>query len=121
MATEKAHNRRKDRIPLRDRIGKVLGIPADAVGIRSGFMAELRGKSGVTVKGCRRILFYSREAIRLDTRDGTVTVAGAGLTCTAYLSDSVGIEGRIDGVYFDDCRDTVEKSFSAPTERGSGQ
>lgn len=89
---------------IRDRIGQALGIPSDAVGLSNGFMAELRGKSGVTVRGCKRILNYSRETIRLDTRDGEVTVAGEGLTCTMYCADTIGIEGRVSGVYFEDRR-----------------
>ena len=104
---ERHGSKKKEGIPLRDRFGRILGIPADAVGLRNGFMAELRGRSGVTVRGCRKILVYSRESIRLETRDGDVTVSGAGLTCTMYSADAIGIEGRVDGVYFDDCRDAL--------------
>lgn len=86
--------------PLRERIGALFGIPADAVGVTNGFMAELRGQRTVTVRGCRRILTYSPETIRLDTRDGEITIVGEELTCTAYSADSIGIEGRIGGVYF---------------------
>lgn len=88
-------------VPLRERIGTWLGIPADAVGLTNGFMAELRGQRTVTVRGCRRILTYSPEAIRLDTRDGEIVIVGEELTCIAYSADSIGIEGRIGGVYFD--------------------
>ena len=88
--------------PMRDRLGRLLGIPADAVGVHSGFMAEMRGRSSLTVKGCRKILRYSKESIRLQTRDGEVEVVGEGLFCIAYFTDSIGIEGRIDGVIFCD-------------------
>ena len=88
-------------VPLRERIGTLFGIPADAVGLTNGFMAELRGQGTVTVRGCRRILTYSPETIRLDTRDGEISIVGEKLTCTAYSADSIGIEGRIGGVYFD--------------------
>lgn len=86
---------------LRERVGALFGIPADAVGLSNGFMAELRGKSSVNVRGCRRILTYSPEVMRLDTRDGIVIVMGEELTCTAYFSDLVGIEGRIGGICFE--------------------
>ena len=37
-------------VPLRERIGTLFGIPADAVGLTNGFMAELRGQGTVTVR-----------------------------------------------------------------------
>ena len=104
---------------MRDRIGKILGVPADAVGFSNGFMAELRGRSAISVRGCRRILSYSRERICLDTRDGTVTVLGEALFCVAYFSDAIGIEGRIDAVFFEDRRDAIARCFSGNEEGGS--
>lgn len=119
---EKEHNRRDKGVArLRDRIGQALGIPSDAIGLSSGFMAELRGRSGVTVRGCRRILRYSREKIRLDTRDGAVTVVGEDLTCTMYCSDSIGIEGRVGGVYFDDRSATLMQSLSCSSGEGGDE
>ena len=85
---------------LYERVSRILGIPSDAVGLSDGFMAEMRGRCGVTVRGCRRILAYSDSAVTLSTRDGDVTVSGAGLTCAAYYSGAIGIDGRIDGVFF---------------------
>lgn len=84
---------------LCDRLSRLCGIPADAVGIASGFMAEMRGRGEVQIRGCERILVYLPERITLLTRDGEWTVAGRGLTCTAYDCGSLGIEGQIDGVY----------------------
>ncbi len=117
----KARERKEKRgTPLRERIGTMLGIPSDAVGLTNGFMAELRGQNTVTVRGCRRILSYSPEAIRLDTRDGAVTVMGESLTCTAYFADLFGIEGRIGGVYFDRFGEALsERSPSPRTEEES--
>lgn len=106
---EAGNNRKeKGKSRLRDCIGQALGIPSDAVGLTNGFMAELRGRSGVTVRGCRRILKYSRESIRLDTRDGEIAVVGECLTCTMYCADAIGIEGRIGGVYFAECLSCVD-------------
>ena len=107
MNQGKAHNQRKDaceprKKTLGDRVAGILGVPSDAVGLSNGFMAEMRGRCGVSVRGCRRILSYSRREIRLDTRDGAVSVLGADLFCTAYCADTVGIEGRIDAVLFED-------------------
>ena len=107
MDQGKAHNQRKDAsVPrkktLGDRVAGILGVPSDAVGLSNGFMAEMRGRCGVSIRGCRRILSYSQREIRLDTRDGAVSVLGEALFCTAYCADAVGIEGRIDAVLFED-------------------
>lgn len=94
-------------MPLRERLGALLGIPSDAVGLENGVMVELRGQGAVAVRGCRRILTYSPDVIRLDTLDGAITLVGDGLTCTTYASDLIGIEGRIGGVYFDRFGETL--------------
>ena len=84
---------------LRERIARLCGFPSDAVGISDGFTAELRGQSEVRIGGCQRIVYYRPDRITMQTRDGEWTVSGQGLTCTAYDCGSLGIEGRIDGVY----------------------
>ena len=93
---------------LYERVSRLFGIPSDAVGLSDGFMAEMRGRCGVTVRGCRRILTYSDSAVTLLTRDGEVTVSGVGLTCAAYYSGAIGIDGRIDGVFFEGARKPTE-------------
>ena len=85
---------------LYERVAELFSIPSDAVGLSDGFMAELRGRRSVTVRGCRRILLYSKEAVTLLTRDGHVTVKGAELSCAAYYHGAIGIDGRIDAVLF---------------------
>ena len=109
--------RRADREPdgkkgLREKAAELLGMPTDALGVTDGFMAELRGKNGITVKGCRRILTYSETRITLDTRDGAVTVLGSSLACYAYFHGAVGIEGRVYGVFFTECRRQISDALS---------
>lgn len=87
---------------MTERAAELFGIPADAVGLSDGFMAELRGRCSVSVTGCRRILAYSEARVALLTREGPVEIVGEGLTCTAYACGTVGIGGRIDGVCFAD-------------------
>lgn len=84
---------------LRERIAQLCGLPSDAVGLSFGFTAELRGRNEVRIGGCERIVYYHPDRITMQTRDGEWTVSGQGLTCTAYDCGSLGIEGRIEGVY----------------------
>ena len=84
---------------LRERIAQLCGYPSDAVGLSFGFTAELRGRNEVRIGGCERIVYYHPDRITMQTRDGEWTVSGQGLTCTAYDCGSLGIEGRIEGVY----------------------
>ena len=97
---EQKQEKRKKR--LYERAAELFGLPSDAVGLSDGFMAEMRGRCGVTVRGCRRILSYSEEAVTLLTRDGRVTVKGAGLTCATYYRGAIGIDGRIDALTFEE-------------------
>ena len=87
---------------LRGKLARLRGLLSDAPGMAPHVTAELRGKREVQVRGCERILVYLPERITLLTREGEWTVAGRGLTCTAYDSGSIGIEGVIDGIYAED-------------------
>ena len=65
-----------------------------------GCFIEIRGRNGVVVRGCRRILKYSTERILLKMRREVVEVTGKRLTCLTYFSGAVSIEGIIDSLCF---------------------
>lgn len=56
---------------------------------------EMRGRNSLLIKGCRRILAYSPECIKLKVKKDTLTINGKRLACTSYHSGSVGVEGAI--------------------------
>jgi sporulation protein YqfC len=101
----KGPSRREDaaetaRRPLSEWLAVRLDIPADVTG--GGLRLDLRGRNTLTVHGCTRILDFSPCEVRLALRDGTLTVRGCRLICTAYLAGAVGIEGRICCMEFQD-------------------
>lgn len=76
-----------------------LDIPPDLL---NGIFVELRGRTNVVVHGCREILLYTTEEVRLRLRGCVVCVRGAGLYCTAYHTGTADIDGQITSVGFED-------------------
>ncbi len=74
-----------------------LDIPPDII---NGIFVELRGRSNVVVHGCREILLYTPEEVRLRLRGCGLSVRGEGLYCTAYHTGTADIDGRIASVSF---------------------
>ena len=85
--------------PVPEWLAVKLDFPPDV--LQGGMRVDVRGRHSVSVHGCRRILFYGTEEIRLGMKDCVVRITGARLVCTSYLAGAVGVEGRIDGVSFD--------------------
>jgi len=74
-----------------------LDIPPDVV---NGIFVEIRGKSNVCVHGCREILLYTPEEVRVRMSGCVLSVKGLSLYCTAYHSGNAEIDGIIDSVSF---------------------
>lgn len=77
-----------------------LDVPSDV--LEGGLRVHLRGRHSLTVHGCRRILDFTPEEIRLKLKDGVLCVRGCRLTCTAYLAGAVGVEGCIVSLQFEE-------------------
>ena len=73
-------------------------LPSDALAGETRI--ELRGRSLLFIQGCRRILEYSPELVRVAVKGDTVSVRGVRLVCTSYHAGTVGVEGRISSVTF---------------------
>lgn len=80
-----------------ERLYSRLDIPPDVV---NGVFVEMRGRTNVIVHGCREILLYTSEEVRLRLRGCVVCVRGERLYCTAYHTGTADICGRIDSVSF---------------------
>lgn len=100
-------NRRKGggRPSLTEWLAVKLDIPADISG--DGLRLDMRGRHTLTVHGCRKILDFNPDEVRLALKDSVLTVRGKRLICTAYLAGAVGIEGYICGIAFCDGEVTV--------------
>ena len=82
---------------FKERLYKNLDIEPDVFG---GSMREVRGGASMLVRGCKRILEYSSDRIRLLLSDGEISVCGDSLICTSYYGNAVGIEGKIKTLSF---------------------
>ena len=84
---------------LFQRVCSRLDIPPD---LFNGIFVEMRGRTNVVVHGCREILLYTPEEVRLRLRGCIICVRGSGLYCTAYHTGTADIDGRIISVSFGD-------------------
>jgi sporulation protein YqfC len=89
-----------ERCPLPEWLAVHLDVPADL--FDGGLRMDLRGRHTLTVHGCCKILDFTPTEIRLALRDCVLAVRGERLICTSYLAGAVSIEGRIDGIYFEE-------------------
>ena len=96
---EKEQNR-EGRESVRERIWRALDLLPDVFPGES--LVEIRGRGLMSVSGCRGILDYTPERIRLSLKHGSLLVEGERLVCTSYLAEAVGIDGRILGVRFEE-------------------
>ena len=88
--------------PLAERICRALDIPPEAVS-RTAYI-ELHGRTLLKIRDGGRILLYTAEKIKiaLPRSKDILTVIGSGLSCSFFNLGSVGIEGNILTITFDD-------------------
>ena len=88
----------RDKRSFFEYVSDKLDLPAD---LFSGECAiEIRGRTNVTVRGCRRILRYGKEEIRLAMSHFDVRVRGKHLDCAAYFAGAIRIDGEVDAVEY---------------------
>lgn len=63
-----------------------------------GDMLELRGRENLLVRGCRKILLYTTEEIRLLLCEYILVVRGKGLYCASYYAGAVCVDGVISSL-----------------------
>jgi sporulation protein YqfC len=81
---------------LSERFCRRFDLPADIVS--GGLTLELRGRSNLLLCGCREILAYSTERIRLRLSNGQIEIWGRSLVMTVYYEGQTGIDGEIYGI-----------------------
>lgn len=66
----------------------------------SSFSMDMPDMKHITVRGCKKIAYYSPNAVSLCTCGGCVNIFGEGLLCVAFTTFAVGVEGKIKCVFF---------------------
>lgn len=77
-----------------------LAMRYGASGLAARELIILRGRYGVTVYGCQKILHYSPREIRLDTGKTGVSVTGERLYCASFTGGTVNVEGEVEAVRY---------------------
>ena len=77
-----------------------VSVDADGDSLLGDVYIEMRGKNSLLVKGCKRIIGYSPEAVVLEIKKDKLRVKGKRLVCTSFHSGSVSVEGVIDSLAF---------------------
>ena len=96
MKKKKATN---EKMSLGERLTKALDIPPDVLPASSSL--NLRGRNALTVSGCKKIVSYSPENIRLDLGESILSITGKRLICSSYHTDATGVEGLIVSIAFE--------------------
>ena len=86
---------RNERPTLSELLSKLADIPAD---LSSGMSLEMRGRNELLLCGCREILCYSPERIRIIQCGYCVSVEGRRLTMTSYSDGRINVCGEIDRI-----------------------
>ena len=89
----------KMRNGILSRIAKMLDFPADTFG--SIPVIELKGNSEVTVYGCRKVIDFSGECVKLKTVKDDVYICGSELYLSDFTAGSVSVSGNICCVRLD--------------------
>ena len=60
--------------------------------------AFLRSGREITVCGCRKVLHYATDEVRLLLTDGVMEISGEGISAKTYFGREIKLSGRIDGI-----------------------
>lgn len=81
---------------IRARLCESLDIPADL--ILGGCIAELRGRGEITLCGCKKVLLFRPEIIKLEMPEFNFIIEGERLRCNTFCYSRVTIYGKIDSI-----------------------
>ena len=97
---KRRRERREESAGWRERLCRCLDVPPDL--FSGAGLLEIRGRNAIRVEGCGKIKIYTPERICIVMGKGSVTVTGKRLACTSYRAGSIGIDGFICGVFFEE-------------------
>ncbi len=73
-------------------------LPADL--LAGEMRIEVRGRNILFLQGCRRILSYAPEEIKLAAEQCDICIGGERLICSSFYGGTVTVEGRICSVEY---------------------
>ena len=64
--------------------------------------AFLRSTKEITVCGCRKVLHYTSDTVRLCLFDGIMEINGEGITVSTYFGNEIKLSGKISALKITD-------------------
>lgn len=89
---------RHDKPTFAEIVSLVTDVPADL--FTNGMTLEMRGRNELLLCGCREIIEYSENLIRIIQGGSTVCVSGRRLAMSSYSLGRISITGEIDSLDF---------------------
>ncbi len=91
---------KRGHIPFPEWLTEKLDIPPDL--LEGGMRVEIRGREAMLIHGCKKILVYTPQSMRLKMKDCCICITGDRLICHTYLAGAVGIEGKIISLCYEE-------------------
>ncbi len=88
----------REKFGIGKRLGDMLGVN-EICGTEDSLTA--RGKRELTICGCRGILLYSTEKIRLLMHGFVLVICGQDMYCASYYNGAVRVDGEIRSIEFE--------------------
>ena len=95
----KKREKNTERIPLSLKICEKFDLPADTL---TSLSIEIVGNREAVIRGCRSILVYTNELIRLETKEKDIVIEGEKLCCPAYGGGSIVISGHFRCISYEE-------------------
>lgn len=100
MSHTERKNTKEVKLGFPERICRALDIEPDVLPHSS--LVQIRGRSAVTISGGGKILDYTDSEIKIALKKGAIAIRGKRLSCASFCAGKVRIEGRIEGVSFEE-------------------
>ncbi len=83
---------------FRDKMAEILDMPKDFIG--DSPMVSMVGDREVMVEGCKGIIEYTTNTIRLNTTKYMIKISGVDMELKAVASEYIHVYGKIAGVEY---------------------
>ncbi len=95
----KKKEKNTERVPLSLKICEKFDLPTD---LQKSLSIDITGNSEAVIWGCKSILVYTEELIRLQTKDLDLVIEGKDLCCPAYGGGSVVVSGQFKSISYEE-------------------
>lgn len=85
---------------FKEKLGEGFDIPPDL--LCGGCRVEIRGRGEAVIEGCRKVVTFTPDIIRLAMSDFNIVIEGERLNCLSFCEGSLVIGGRINRFVYEE-------------------